>query len=248
MTVAIALRLFDQRHDLTFDVPARPIDWLWLLPQLQALTDRVVDVGAALAAQQGRAYTCRKGCGACCCQLVPISEVETYHVARLVKAMPKARREAVRERFTHNERLLAEAGLWPTLQDVDRLAKADYESFGMAYFGLGISCPFLEDGACSIHPHRPLACREYLVTSDPAACANPTREGIAGVLFPASVSRALRRSSRHYTASGWVPLAASLAWQTAHPYQAVARPGQELLRQLVSAMAENSPGVDPTLA
>lgn len=41
----------------------------------------------------------------------------------------------------------------------------------MAYFGLDLPCPLLADGVCSIRDDRPLACREYLVTSDPAHCA-----------------------------------------------------------------------------
>jgi hypothetical protein len=33
------------------------------------------------------------------------------------------------------------------------------------YFLQGVACPFLEAESCGIHPDRPLACREYLVTS-----------------------------------------------------------------------------------
>ncbi|MEZ5279133.1 MAG: hypothetical protein R2770_01565 [Acidimicrobiales bacterium] len=36
-----------------------------------------------------------------------------------------------------------------------------------------VACPLLDDGVCSIRPDRPLACREYLVTSDPKHCAPP---------------------------------------------------------------------------
>jgi Fe-S-cluster containining protein len=37
-------------------------------------------------------------------------------------------------------------------------------------------CPFLEDESCSIHPDRPLVCREYLVTSPAELCAGPRRK------------------------------------------------------------------------
>ena len=39
------------------------------------------------------------------------------------------------------------------------------------YFDAGVACPLLVDGRCSVRSVRPLACREYLVTSDPRHCA-----------------------------------------------------------------------------
>jgi Fe-S-cluster containining protein len=42
-----------------------------------------------------------------------------------------------------------------------------------SYFAARIACPFLIDGSCSIHKIRPIACREYNVTSDPKLCDSP---------------------------------------------------------------------------
>lgn len=47
------------------------------------------------------------------------------------------------------------------------------------------SLPFLEDDACSIHPHRPSVCREYLVTSPAEHCAELGRKLVKRV--PVSV-------------------------------------------------------------
>ena len=52
-------------------------------------------------------------------------------------------------------------------------------------------CPFLEEESCSIHPDRPLVCREYLVTSPAELCAGPTQEGVTPVAVP-KVSPAAR--------------------------------------------------------
>jgi Fe-S-cluster containining protein len=38
------------------------------------------------------------------------------------------------------------------------------------YAGLKIPCPFLSEGVCRIYEQRPLACREYFVTSPPEWC------------------------------------------------------------------------------
>jgi len=48
----------------------------------------------------------------------------------------------------------------------------------MEYFYEGVACPFLEEESCSIHPDRPLSCREYLVTSPAEYCSRPTAETI----------------------------------------------------------------------
>ena len=75
-----------------------------------------------------------------------------------------------------------------------------------AYFALGIPCPFLEEESCSIHPDRPLVCREYLVTSPAELCAGPTQEGVTPVPVP-KVSLAARGLQDER--EEWFPLALS---------------------------------------
>ena len=69
---------------------------------------------------------------------------------------------------------------------------------------MGVPCPFLEDESCSIHPERPLVCREYLVTSPAALCAGPTQEGVTPVAVP-KVSMAARGLQDE--GDDWFPLA-----------------------------------------
>jgi Fe-S-cluster containining protein len=66
----------------------------------------------------------------------------------------------------------------------------------MEYFRLRIACPFLEDESCSIHPERPLVCRQHLVTSPSKQCSNPVPENITRVVLGANVSDALKRIER----------------------------------------------------
>ena len=56
---------------------------------------------------------------------------------------------------------------------------------GREYFQLGIPCPFLEEESCSIYHDRPITCREYLVTSPPAALRIfPPQKISAWSIFP----------------------------------------------------------------
>jgi Fe-S-cluster containining protein len=182
-------------HPIT--VPNAVVPATAVLPALQGLVNEVVG-----AAEAGQVISCRKGCGACCRQLVPISRTEGEALLALVEAMPKERRKAVHARFARAEAAIAGAGL------ADRKERSDRE-MSVAYFALGVPCPFLEDESCSIHPDRPLVCREYLVTSPAELCAGPVQEGVTPVPVP-KLSLGARRLQDE--TGSWFPLAMLLAW------------------------------------
>jgi len=117
--------------------------------------------------------------------------------------------------------------------------QADWHQLGLDYFRLGIACPFLEDESCSIHPHRPASCREYLVTSPAANCASPTADNIAMVELPAKMSRVLNRFSdgRGDAPARWMALPLLLEWAAEHckdPQPVL--PGAELLRNFMNRL------------
>ena len=85
------------------------------------------------------------------------------------------------------------------------------------YFALGIPCPFLEEESCSIHPDRPLTCREYLVTNPAERCSAPEKGGIDKVTLPIKLSTLLYGlpdvvDSPDASPPRWVPLALALEW------------------------------------
>src|SRR5208282_696625 len=64
-----------------------------------------------------------------------------------------------------------------------------------------------EEESCSIHPVRPLICRQYLVTSDPVHCAGPSHENISRVPLAADVLNALMGIERADTGrKAWIPM------------------------------------------
>lgn len=206
-------------HPLT--VPNVAVPATSVLPALQGLINEVVS-----AAESGKAISCRKGCGACCRQLVPISRTEGEALLALVEAMPRKRRKAVRARFAAAETAIAQAGL------AERAGRSDRD-LSTAYFSLGIPCPFLEDESCSIHPDRPLVCREYLVTSPAELCAGPAREGVTPVPVP-KLSLAARRLQDE--GDDWFPLATLLAWSRRSRRPAARRPGTEWVQRFLKGL------------
>jgi Fe-S-cluster containining protein len=200
------------------------------------MSDAIVGETVQGLTQAGEPVSCTAGCGACCRQLVAISEVEARRLRHVVDALPEPRRSTVRARFAEAERRLAEAGLLQDLQQAEQLSDTEYRALTIAYFAQHLACPFLDEESCSIYAERPLTCREYLVTSPAAYCAQPTTEAVHRVQIPLPVFNAVARwqvAPSAHVLERWVPLILAPTWAVAHPDDPPPRPGVELLRELL---------------
>ncbi len=125
--------------------------------------------------KKGKSISCKKGCGACCREVVPLSIPEAFYLAEKFNVEP------IREKFSKNLLVLekAEMNRSPLLQEAS------------AYFDLQLACPFLVEEGCSIHKNRPMACREHLVSSNPNECRAMPNSSIQPLFFPKSFREAL---------------------------------------------------------
>ncbi|MDG3006798.1 YkgJ family cysteine cluster protein [Paludisphaera mucosa] len=239
-TARIELRLPAGSLELEVTAPDGDVPIGRVLPLARALSDRIVELTVLDAEAHGRAVSCRAGCGACCRQLVPIGQAEARRIAELVDAMPEPRRNEVRRRFDAAARKLDEAGLAADLRRRDAWDADDRRRVGLTYFHQGVPCPFLEDESCSIHPDRPLACREYLVTSPAENCSHPTAEGIDMVRMPTSVWTAAARLEPPVPGArsiSWTPLVLALEFAAGHPEEPPTRPARVLVDELFRNVA-----------
>jgi Fe-S-cluster containining protein len=199
-------------------VPAAAVPLEELLPVFRMVTDAVVKISVKAAEQQGKPISCCKGCGACCRQPVPVSLPEARRIAALVEEMPEPRRSEVRAKFAEIERRVDEAGLMSAFLDPESLPPEQLEPAPMAYFRLGMACPFLVDESCGIYEERPLVCREYMVTSPAAYCSAPD-ERVESLRLPLKPSEALARmegtTGKRYVKR--VILSLSLKWTRENP-------------------------------
>ena len=165
-----------------------------LLPLLRNLSDTMSDLAVRRAVRVGKSLSCREGCGACCRQAVPITAVEARAIAGWLDAQPEDRQAVLRARFRQAVAKLEESGIANELRTAVRAKDRDaIRALGLRYFALGIACPFLEEERCTIHAIRPLHCREYLVVSPPAHCAQPGSEDIVNIKPPVMLSQILAR-------------------------------------------------------
>src|SRR5262249_38699906 len=143
-TATLRLTVGDMKVVHPITVPSARVPATDVVPALQQLVNAVV-----AQAEMGQAVSCRKGCGACCRQLVPISRTEGERLLQVIEAMPSERRKELRRRFAAAEAAIKAAGLEQRSGQTDR-------ELSLAYFALRVPCPFLEDESCSIHAERPL--------------------------------------------------------------------------------------------
>jgi Fe-S-cluster containining protein len=239
VSVRARLKVWGDEIELEMTLPDGPTPLENLLPVFHRIADSLVDLGVERSAAEGRTVSCRKGCGACCRQLVPIGEDEARRIGRLVEDLPEPRRGEIRARFERAHERLVEAGLLAKLENRGDFEKDEFASTGLAYFRLGIPCPFLEDESCSIHPQRPISCREYLVTSPAVNCADPSPETIDLVKLPGKVWSAVARSApggRSGRYVPWVPLVLAPDWAARHPDPGP-RPVEEVVRGFFRELA-----------
>lgn len=232
-----ALTIAGTKVELEVTVPAQPVRATKMLPIFQQLTNAVVNVGVNNAEANGEMISCTKGCGACCRQLVPIAESEAHQLCELVTAMPEPRRTMIQTRFAEAKEKLNQSGLFQSILIPGGLSSDAKKQLGLTYFAQGIACPFLEEESCSIHPDRPLACREYLVTSPAANCAAPSAETVHCVEMPSSVSRVVQTMTASRGVN-WLPMILALDWAEQHPDQSDERTGPEWLQTVFQQLTK----------
>jgi Fe-S-cluster containining protein len=233
----------ESRRPVSVCASMKPIDQTELLPILQQFDNEVVTLAEEESARTGKKISCCAGCGACCRQLVPVAPAEARRLAALVASMDEPRRTAITERFTNAVATYKQAGMLDQMAAADQIPDEQGRGeLGVAVFRVGVPCPFLENESCGIYPDRPLACREFLVTSPAENCRNPGPDNIERVPLPAALSETFYR----FSATGdrqtarWMPLVLSLrhAEEAAKTEPLPKQPGGEFVQKFLGQLAK----------
>ena len=212
-------------------VPAMPVTARAMLPVFHELSQSFSGLSTRLLAKADQQVSCAMGCTACCRQTIPVAEIEIYDIARLVREMPEPRRTEVKERFETLYNHFQEKGWFEKLNDCHD--EAALKEVVLEYFFEHTNCPFLEEGACSIYKDRPIACREYMVTSPRENCDHPIATNLRMVPLLIDASTGVRRVARSGNLSGKsiIPLIAALRWADQYPETLVEKTGEAWLAE-----------------
>ena len=183
VTGKVQISLFGNPIEMEMTVPAQPVKPTRMLPVFQAVTSSFVELGVGAVESKGETISCKAGCGACCRQPVPLAEIEAFQISELVENMPEPRRSEIKRRFAEGVKRFQDNKWFERMESYAELNAKERQNLVMEYFFEGVACPFLENESCSIHPNRPLSCREYLVTSPAENCSRPTADSIRQIKF-----------------------------------------------------------------
>ena len=235
--------------EIDFAVPAAPVKPHRMLPIFQGMANMFAEMGSQAAESEGKKISCGPNCTACCFPPVPILELEIYQLSELVDSMPEPRRTEVKRRFSQAvahfsesgwlEKLDALSGLYGK-ESVDAVA-LELQNLGIEYYRDRVPCPFLEEGLCSIHEVRPLACREYLVTSPAINCSLENGEPIVNVDLPVAMSKIVRHvaTSGRMPDFGFIPLIRALELAEKSPEQFEEKKATDWLNEFFEKFAES---------
>jgi Fe-S-cluster containining protein len=228
--------------EINFTVPAKPVRLGRMLPVFQRLSDTFNDAGIAGLQKEGKSISCKAGCGACCRQLVPVSEAEAFDLRRVVDGLPEPRRTEIRKRFAGGLEKLKNVRFFERLADAAENDRDHYSGMLREYFTYSIACPFLENESCSIHHDRPVACREYLVTSPAENCNSAEGEGIENIHYLFKVKDTVITIARNKRPPElpYVPMVQLLEWTEKRSDASPKRTGGEWMRLFLGELLEIS--------
>jgi Fe-S-cluster containining protein len=239
--VDFSLAIGPGRLDASLDVPAGEVTLTQLLPVLQTLSSNIIDSTVRVVNEEGYTVSCRAGCGACCRQMVPLSVFEAEGLAAWVRSLPPEQQAALEQRFDAVLLELRGTGILARMDPALWVDGSDEaKTLAIDYLAQYVACPFLVEESCSIHPIRPFACREYLVTSPAEFCRNPATNAVVGIPMPVKLSTMMYKLGAIVEKDnrGWIPLVFLFAWMKsgAEPGRAIAGPGPEVLYEVVKRL------------
>lgn len=228
---------------VSMSVPTGKVSLRRMLPVLRKMSSEFIAMGISNLLEAGKEISCRSGCGACCRQLVPIAEAEAYVLNDLVEQMEEPRRSEIKIKFADAIKKLDTANFFERLKTAaESETEEDYGRMVKEYFRFQIACPFLENEACSIHSSRPIACREYLVTSPPEHCSTAEGDGVDNVWHFFQMKEALISLSRLRTSERlpFVPLIRLMEFARTNRDDSPKRTGREWMQRFFTKLAEYS--------
>lgn len=115
-----------------------------LLKRLYEYTDSLVNASLEQCQLAEINVDCKKGCSFCCHQSIWVLPYEIYHMYEYIKANFSAREKS------------------EMIKKTKAKAKITSGLTANEFLHYKHPCPLLVDGACSVYPSRPIACRIYL--------------------------------------------------------------------------------------
>lgn len=214
-----------------------------LVPLARTLATRIGCDAVKRASGAGVKVPCRKGCGACCRYLIPLSAPEALRMGREIGSLSGDCEASTARALTAAAGRILEGWSESPFSQSDPDAR-DIESVGRWYASLNLDCPFLREGLCTIYEKRPIACREHAVLGDAGHCEGFSPGRGNRLEIPVRVLDALARLSAEMeqTETQAVMLPLAPFWYAENRHRELQTwPGVELVSRFLDCLAETAP-------
>jgi len=192
-TISFELDILGETVRFSISVAQKQARLSDIIPLARTLSTKLTDTVLDRLHRNGEFSPCCKGCSACCNYLVPLSIPEVFHLREEVLNMPAEQRIRVLQSCLDTAKRILDNK--PKEFDINELAKTKSQiqlrQIGKWYAGLDLACPFLSDCTCTIYKHRPVACREYIVTGSALLSEAEWTDESKVVQMPVSVLQCL---------------------------------------------------------
>jgi Fe-S-cluster containining protein len=146
------------------------------LTMASRVTQLNVELDATIAKTRVDTISCKKGCAACCYQLLGVTVAEASLIYTRHKKLVEELLPRLREDSLQMDEILLKNGIDPNAPppkgEPPIMLGPSRELLCDAWWELLKPCPFLDEKKreCRIYEERPASCRSYFVTSDPVLC------------------------------------------------------------------------------
>ena len=182
------LKILGTSFQRSITVPPGPTRLADVVPTARWLADDLSQLVVRQALAEGCEIPCVKGCAACCRAMVPLSMPEVFCLWDEMLATTSPDRQNLLRAMIAADTKIRQL---PPPQYTSRCRDPQYlHELGRWYRELDVDCPFLLGPTCICYTKRPVACRQYFVTSSPQHCGTGSSEG-RRLAMPLSMVQAL---------------------------------------------------------
>ncbi len=191
--------------DMSIDIGPKRIPLRISVPDQEARLSDIVPLAQAICTRfteeviqsLDTPIACKKGCPACCHYLVALSTPEIYYLQEMLTQMSKEYHVSILQSCLKSaKKILRNNAEKPEMSE-----NTELNLISRWYEGLNLPCPFLSVKSCDIYEHRPLACREYMVTSSSMYCQSGHEIEPEVVTLPVSILEALGQLAAEFEQS-----------------------------------------------
>ncbi len=192
-TISFELDILGETARFSISVAQKQARLPDIAPLARTLSTKLTLVVLDRLRKNGEFVPCRKDCSACCNYLIPLSVPEAFRLREEVLALSADQGKAVLQSCLDTaKRILNEK---PKEFEISELTGTDSQikisQLGKWYAGLKLACPFLSDSLCTSYEHRPVVCREYIVTGSALLCEDKSTDESQKVQTPVGLLECL---------------------------------------------------------